>query len=94
MKQRGKVILTVLSSLVLLLVGVNILLALGNQSLQGEVSERQQFIAQAFQLDSINRQVVSVLANMAMKTNDEQLKKLLTSSGVSFAPGPEPAAKK
>ncbi len=89
MKQRGNIALTALAGLVLFLVGVNILLAVGNQSIQAEVSERQQWIAQAIQLDTLNRQVVSVLANMAMKTNDEQLKKLLLSSGVGFSPNPE-----
>jgi hypothetical protein len=62
------------------------MLALGNQSLQAEVNGRQQFIAQSMQLEQLNRQVVAVLANMAMKSNDEQLKKLLVSSGVGIGP--------
>jgi hypothetical protein len=62
------------------------MLALGNQSLQTEVNERQQFIAQSIQLEQLNRQVVAALANMAMKSNDEQLKNLLTSAGVGIGP--------
>jgi len=90
-----KLLQLILSSLVLLLVLGDMLLAIGNQSMQVEVSERQQFIAQAIQLDTLSRQVVGVLANLAMKTNDEPLKKLLAASGVNLdvTGGPVPASK-
>ena len=82
---------TILAVLALVLVVVDIMLSLGNQSLQTEVGERQQFITQSIQLEQLNRQVVAVLANMAMKSNDEQLKKLLASTGIGLAPEtPEP----
>jgi len=80
---------TILAVLALVLVVVNIMLTLGNQSVQAEVSERQQYIAQSIQLNELNQQVVGALATMAMKSNDEQLKNLLVSSGVGI--GPEPA---
>jgi predicted Holliday junction resolvase-like endonuclease len=80
---------TILAVLALVLVVVNIMLTLGNQFVQSEVTERQQFIAQSIQLEQLNRQVVEALANMAMKGNDQQLKDLLVSSGVGL--GPEPA---
>ena len=88
---KGNIIPTILAVLTLLLVVVDIVVALGNQTLQTEVSERQQFITQSIQLEALNRQVISVLANMAVKTNDEQLKSLLASSGVNLGPNPEPA---
>jgi hypothetical protein len=90
-----KLLHLILSCLVLLLVLGDMLLAIGNQSMQTEVSERQQFIAQAIQLDNLSRQVVGVLANLAMKTNDEALKKLLAASGVNLDVngGPAPASK-
>jgi hypothetical protein len=90
-----KLLQLILSCLVLLLVLGDMLLAIGNQSMQTEVSERQQFIAQAIQLDTLSRQVVGVLANLAVKTNDEPLKKLLAASGVNLdvAGGPAPASK-
>jgi len=87
---KGRLLQTILAALVLVLVVVNIVLVLGNQSIQAEVGDRQQFIAQAIQLETLNRQVVGVLADMALKTNDEQLKKLLAESGVSFGAQPEP----
>jgi hypothetical protein len=77
---------TILSAVAVVLVVVDIMLSLGNLSLQTEVSERQQFIAQSIQLEQLNRQVVAVLVNMAMKSNDAQLKNLLASAGVGVGP--------
>ncbi|HUK41280.1 MAG TPA: hypothetical protein VLX11_09560 [Candidatus Acidoferrales bacterium] len=87
---RGKVLPTILAVLILLMVVANVVLALGNQTLQSEVSERQQFIAQGVQLEQLNRQVMSVLVNMALKSNDTELKTLLMSSGINL--GSSPAA--
>jgi len=83
--------MTAWSVLVLILVLVNILIGLGNQSVQAEVTERQQEIAQTIQLEALNRQLVTVLASMAVKTNDAQLKKLLADSGVNVGASAEPA---
>jgi hypothetical protein len=83
---KGKMILTVLAALVLLLVVVNILLSLGNQSLRAEVSERQQFITQSIQLESLHREIVTVLATVALKNKDDPLKSLLASQGIGFDP--------
>ena len=81
--------------MVLLLVIVNILLMAGNQSLQLSVNERQQYIAETIQLEALNRQVIGVLAEMALKTNDGQLKELLSGVGINLSPTPAqpPAAK-
>ena len=81
---------TILAVLALVLVVVNIMLALGNQSLQSDVTERQQIIAQSIQLEQLNRQVIAALANMAMKSNDEQLKNLLASAGIGLGPEAAP----
>ncbi|HEY3151910.1 MAG TPA: hypothetical protein VGK65_09660 [Candidatus Binatia bacterium] len=91
MTKTVKIISTTLSVLILLLVIVNILIGLGNQSIQAEVAERQQMIAQTIQLENLNRQLITVLANLALKTNDEQLKKLLAESGINLSAGPEAA---
>jgi hypothetical protein len=81
---KGKIILTALAALVLVLVLVNILLSLGNQSLRAEVGERQQFITQGIQLESLHREIVTVLATVALKNKDDQLKNLLASQGIGF----------
>jgi hypothetical protein len=95
MSKTAKIIQITLSVLILLLVIVNLVLGLGNQSIQGEIGERQQMIAQTIQLENLNRQLITVLANLALKTNDEQLKKLLAEGGIDLG-GPEsaPPAKK
>ena len=95
MSKTIKILLTSWSALILILELVNILIALGNQSIQAEMAERQQEIAQTIQLETLNRQLVTVLANMAIKTNDEQLKKLLAETGINLdAAAPEGAPAK
>jgi hypothetical protein len=91
MSKIGKWVLTILSSLILLLVLINIFVALGNQSIQSEVGERQQVIAQTIQLETLNRQLINVLANLALKTNDEGLKKVLAAAGINLSPAESPA---
>ena len=90
MVYKGKLPLTVLAVLMLVLVLVNIVLSLGNQSLRVEVNERQQFIAQSMQLEGLHREIITALATVALKTNDEPLKSLLASQGISFSPNPAP----
>jgi hypothetical protein len=87
MSQRAKILLTGLSVLVLLLVLVNIVIGIGNQSVQSEVSERQQVIAQTMQLEALNRQLINVLANLALKTNDEPLMGVLAAAGINLQAG-------
>jgi predicted Holliday junction resolvase-like endonuclease len=95
MTKKIRIVLTSWAAVVLVLVIVNILIAMGNQSIQAEVSERQQEIAQTIQLETLNRQLITVLANMALKTNDAPLKKLLAETGINLdaAPEGEPAKK-
>jgi len=81
-------LLTPLAGLLLVLVLVNVLLSLGNQSLRVEVGERQQFITQTIQLEGLHREIVAALASSAVKNNDEQLKSLLASQGISFVGNP------
>ena len=95
MSNKSKWVLTILSSLVLLLVVVNIVISLGNQSIQSEVGERQQAISQTLQLEGLNRQLINVLANLALKTNDQALRKVLAAGGINLpsASAPAPAKK-
>jgi hypothetical protein len=86
---KKQLVSTIVSCLLFILVLVNILLAYGNQSLQSEVSERQQAITQAIQLEALYRQVITVIAEAAVRTNDAQLKELLKASGFAIGPGPD-----
>ncbi|MBI2989073.1 MAG: hypothetical protein HYY45_20105 [Deltaproteobacteria bacterium] len=83
--------LTPLAGLTLILVLVNVLLSLGNQFLRLQVNERQQFITQSIQLEGLHREIVTALASIAVKNNDEQLKSLLASQGISFVGNPRTA---
>jgi hypothetical protein len=81
-------VLSGLAGLALVLVIINIVLFTGNRSIQAEVNTRQQFINQSLQLDRLNRDLVTALANLASRINDEQLKNLLTSHGITFSVNP------
>jgi hypothetical protein len=94
MTRKTRISLTAWSVLVLLLVIVNIIIGLGSQSIQAELAERQQEITQTIQLETLNRQLIAVLANMALKTNDAELKKILAESGINLDAAPESAAPK
>lgn len=83
--------LTPLAGLLLLLVLINVLLSLGNQFLRVEVNERQQFITQTIQLEGLHREIVTVVASIAVKDDDEQLKTLLASQGIGFVEESPPA---
>ena len=92
---KGKAILTALAVLMLVFVLVNILLSLGNQSLRAEVNERQQFLTQSIQLEGLHREIITVLATVALKTKNDQLKSLLASQGINFGePAPQAGAGK
>lgn len=91
MVYKGKGILAALGVLMIVLVLVNILLSLGNQSLRAEVNERQQFLSQSIQLEGLHREIITVLATVALKTNNDQLKSLLASQGINFGQPPPPA---
>ena len=81
-------LLTPLATLMLILVAVNVLLTLGNQSLREAVDERQQVIRQGLQLEALNREILTALATTALRTNDEQLKGLLASQGIRLPANP------
>ena len=77
--------LTGFSGLFVLLVVVNIFLFLQNRSLQGQVNNRQQFINQSIQLEGLNKEINTALANLAIKDKDEDLKQLLASHGITVS---------
>jgi allophanate hydrolase subunit 1 len=91
--QRG---LNLFGFLTLILVFVNMFLLVGNQSLQRSVAERQQFIMQSIQAQAGAREVIAAVANLAVRTDDEQLKALLAKHGitVSIKSAPPAAAAK
>lgn len=87
--------LTPLAVLLLVLVLLNVLLTLGNQSLRQQLTERQQFLTQSVQIEGLYREIVTTLASVAVKTNDAELKSLLASQGIDVGGDPKvPGGKK
>jgi hypothetical protein len=41
------------------------------------------------QLEALNRQLINVLANLALKTNDEPLMSVLAAAGINLQSAPE-----
>lgn len=76
---------TGLGGVLLIVVVVNIFLFLHNRSVQSEVNNRQLFINQSLQLEQLNREIVTALANLAAKNNDVDLKQLLSTHGITFS---------
>jgi predicted PurR-regulated permease PerM len=87
-------VVTVVGLIALILVVANAILLTANRAAQSVVNNRQQYIQQTIQLDSLYREMAKALAELARKNNDEQLKSLLASQGITFTenrPGAPPA---
>jgi hypothetical protein len=86
--QRG---LNVIGFVTLILVFVNMFLLVGNQSLQRIVAERQQMIMRSIQMQGPAREVITALANLAVRTENDQLKQLLARHGITVSVNTAPA---
>lgn len=84
----------VLACLILVLVVVNMVLVETNRGAQQEISERAQFIQQSAQLENLNREIVTALANLAVQNNDDQLRTILAQQGITINPSGAPAGGK
>jgi hypothetical protein len=88
--QRG---LNVVGFITLILVFVNMFLLVGNQALQRVVAERQQTIMRSIQMQAPAREVITAMANLAVRSEDEQLKQLLAKHGITVTVNPAPAGR-
>jgi len=79
------------AALALIGVIVAIGLSISNQSLQKEVSDRQQAINQGLALAQLNTRLVNTLATIATRDNDAKIKDLLTQQGFTLTTNPAPA---
>ncbi|HEX4193297.1 MAG TPA: hypothetical protein VHY80_09375 [Stellaceae bacterium] len=83
------------AALSLVLVIVNAGLVLRNQSIQVDVSQRQQVINQGLQLARIRQALAQYIANVATAKKDSELTDVLTHHGITLAAppaAPAPAA--
>ncbi|PYN73163.1 MAG: hypothetical protein DMD96_33075 [Candidatus Rokuibacteriota bacterium] len=88
MTGRGDIWATLAGAAAIILFVVNVVLVERNRSLQGEINLRQQFIQQSVQLEALNRDLISAIANLSVRNKDEQLKTILTQQGITFNVAP------
>ena len=65
-------------------VAANIFLHRTNLALQEELAQRQQFINESIRLSRLNTELVQALATVAAQTNDQVIRDLLASHGITF----------
>lgn len=86
--------LTFLAVIIAALIAVNMLLFGENRKVQTEVNQRALFIQQTVPLETLSREIAVALAQLSVRTQDEQLRALLSSLGITVtvnAPAPQPA---
>jgi hypothetical protein len=76
----------VLAVLTIVLVVVNFVVLSGNQTMQIEANQRQQFINQSIQLKRVDDLLIRTLASAAVNAKDDKLRDLLTQQGVTLTP--------
>jgi hypothetical protein len=76
------------AAIALLLLVTNIFVSLGNREIQEQVVARQQSLNQGMQVSQLNAQVIRALATLSARTDDAELKNLLSSHGVTFKLNP------
>ena len=73
---------------VVLLVVTNVILFESNRRLQIEVNSRSQYIQQTAQLEALQRELISAIANLSIRNKDQALGFILTQHGLSFTMNP------
>jgi hypothetical protein len=85
-------LLTVLAAIAAALIAANMYRFSENRRLQLEVSQRAQFIQQTVALEALNREIVSALAQRAVRGPDEQIRAMLSNLGMSVTETPAASA--
>lgn len=85
-------VLTVLALASVTLIGANMWRFSANRQLQAEVTQRAQYIQQTVPLETLNREIVAALAQLAVRNKDDQLRALLTSLGLTVTETPNTPA--
>jgi hypothetical protein len=68
------------------LVIVNMVMFEMNRTLQAQVNGRAQYIQQTAQLEALNREIVTAIANLATRNNDDALRTVLSQHGITINP--------
>ena len=83
-------LLNALAVLAIALVAANGVLFKQNRSEQSALNQRQQFIQQTAQLETLQRELINAIANLAARNNDDALRGILTEYGIAPGAAPRP----
>jgi len=88
------IILTVVAAAFVAMVIANVSVAHSSRASQMQFGAQQEFIATTGQLEVLNRELIRALAELAARSNDEQIRSLLSANGITFTidTKPVPAA--
>jgi hypothetical protein len=78
------IILTAAAAIFLIVVIANVTIARSARAMQAQFSEQQQYIGTTTQLEVLNRELIRALAELAARSNDEQIRNLLNANGITF----------
>jgi hypothetical protein len=68
----------------LLLALVNATMGSMNRGLQAELGVRQQYVQQSVQLEGLYREIIRGLAELGARNNDQDVRALLATHGISY----------
>jgi hypothetical protein len=88
------VVLNALGAAAISLVVASTWLFIGNRAAQAELAQRQQFVQQTIQLQSLYGELVKALAEAGARANDRQLLDLLAAQGLNVTITPPADAKR
>ena len=79
------------AALGIVLILTNMVIFEWNRTLQREVDARAQYIQQTVQLEALQREIVSAIANLSVRNKDDALKSILTQQGITINVNPSQA---
>ena len=85
-------LLLIFGALAVLLVVTNAALTLSNRAQQIEINQRQIYLQQSTSLETLYREMVKALADLALRNGDKRVLETLGSLGITVTVNPLPAA--
>jgi hypothetical protein len=85
-------ILTLIAGAAFLAMLVNVALGVTNSNARADVTQRQQFVQQSVQLETLYKEIVRTLAELGARNNDGDVKALLQKHGITYNVNPPAAA--
>lgn len=81
-------IVTILGLFGLCVFALNVTLLASNRGIQREIAARQQFVQQSVQLETLYREIVRALAELAARNNDADVRSMLGRHGITYTVDP------